>query len=159
MVDANGILKRPSYSDDYVRRRAAELALEQVKGWDCGESTDADLLRDLMKCLTAAGGYESAKNLEEKGWSPDARLVEILDNDFLERAKKEMTEKWVICIRVDLPLAVGTEVLYRGMSGVIVDRREATAEYCVRTPEMKDTSYYVCLKEDVKLAVQNEVAA
>ncbi len=60
------LMKRPKLTDEFVRRRAAELALPEVKRWmNCPQITDAFLIRDLERGLADVGGYDCAKNFED----------------------------------------------------------------------------------------------
>ena len=154
------LMKRPNYGDHYVRRRAAELALPEIKSWICApESSDADLMRDLMRSLTAGGGYESAKALENLGWTVDSQLVGILeDGDFLFNAREELVKQWVKCLRVELSIPVGADVTYRGREGKVIGYESSMAQYRVRTADLKENQWLVCVAEEVTL-VASAVAA
>ena len=127
------LMKRPHYGDEFVRRRAAELALPEIKRWiGAPESSDADLI----------------------GWTRDSQLVEILeDGDFLEDARDELVRQWVKCLRVELVIPVGAAVIYRGIAGKVVGSESSMALYHVRTPDMKENQWMVCAAEEVKASV------
>jgi hypothetical protein len=148
------LMKRPHYGDEFVRRRAAELALPVIKRWiGAPESSDADLMRDLMRGLTMAGGYECAKEFENLGWNVNSQLVEILeDGDFLEDARDELVKQWVRCLHVELTIPIGAAVSYRGIAGKVVGCDPSMALYHVRTPDMKENQWMVCAAEEVKAA-------
>lgn len=154
------LMKRPHYGDEFVRRRAAELALPEIKQWiGAPESSDADIMRDLMRGLTSAGGYECAKGFESLGWSVDSQFVSILeDGDFLSEARTEMVKQWVRCFQIELDIAVDTPVIYRGAAGIVIGHKPETAEYCVRTPDLQPNASRVCAAEEVA-AIAKAVAA
>jgi hypothetical protein len=161
VTDENGVLKRPSFRDDFVRRRAAELALPEVRGWVGAGPTDEDIIKDLMKCLSPGDGYEMCRDLERNGWAVNSELVEILnDGDFISTAKLELVVQWVKCLRVTLNIPLDAQVDYRGKPGKIVKLFPDTAEYGIHTPDLEGNSWYVLAAEDVKLpAPPTEAAA
>lgn len=150
--DENDLMLRPNSLDGCVRRRAAELALPELKRWRFFEQSDAELISLLMRHLSKAGGYEIAKSLESEGWCPDTALAEMLDGDFLSEAERELVAQWVICRGITLDLPIGTPVLWRGVTGTICRHDAKLAQYGVRTPDLAEHTSYSVNAEDVKLA-------
>lgn len=160
-TDQNGVLKRPSYGDDFVRRRAAELALPDVREWLAGGlQSDLDVMKDLMNVLSCGDGYEIARDLENLGWAVNSELVTVFDlGDFISTARKEMVIQWVKCLRVKLDIPMGASVDYRGRLGIVVKLFPETAEYGVHTGDLPATSYSVCAAEEVRAAARLPLAA
>ena len=71
--------------------------LPDVIAWVGDAGTDIDRVKgDLRRAIKYNyDGYEIACDLDRKGWSPNAKLVEILDNAFLYRTEaiKQFKEK------------------------------------------------------------------
>lgn len=99
-LDENGIMLRPTRHDECVRRRAAELALPELKHWlRFGENdNEADLIEALTKVIDGSDGYQIARALERDGWCSDSSLVEILDGDFVSDALRELVAQWEMCV-------------------------------------------------------------
>jgi hypothetical protein len=155
VTDSNGLLKRPNYGDDFVRRRAAELALEDVKEWlGADVRRDADVIKDLMNTLSCGDGYEICRDLERLGWAVNSELVTVFDlGDFISTARKEMVIQWVRCLGVKLSLPLQAKVYYRGILGTVVKLFPETAEYGVHTPDLNANSYHVCASDDARLTL------
>jgi hypothetical protein len=153
-TDANGVLKRPSFGDDFVRRRAAELALPDVREWLGADSQrDIDVMKDLMNVLSCGDGYEICRDLEKLGWAVNSELVTVFDmGDFIETAKTEMVVQWVKCLGVKLDLPLGAPVDYRGRLGTVVKLFPDTAEYGIHTGDQPANMYHVCAAEEVRAA-------
>jgi hypothetical protein len=159
--DENGLILRPDARDGVVRRRAAEMALPEVKRWLGGDAayyTDTDLIAKLMKHLTRADGFEIAKSMDRDGWNSDSGLVKILDQGFIYDAEREIVSQWVRCLGVKLEIPIGATVEWRGQTGEVVSRDEALAKYGVRMPDQKDGWRHVCNAEEVKLATEVKAA-
>lgn len=67
-------------------RAAAERIWPQIAEWlrELGDDPDADrdtAIEHVAKAIRIGwgDGYKAARQLENDGWDPDARLVEILD--------------------------------------------------------------------------------
>src|SRR6267154_1557943 len=89
--------KRPGYFDEIVTKRAAEFLLPYVVEW-LGDEANDRVLPNLIEAMRYCDeGYELAKALEHRGWSPDSELVEILDNAAHKRyeAHNEVMATWV----------------------------------------------------------------
>lgn len=155
-LDDNGLMLRPTSFDLCVRRRAAEIALPQVKGWlgsDLQES-DAELIDTLAKHMRRGDGYEIAQTLErDGGWQSDSYLVEIFDEDFVGQAESEMVRQWVQCIRPAMPFSVGDLVNWKGEHYSVCKLMPEEAKYGVRIDGMQPNSYYVVNVEDLKATI------
>lgn len=165
-VNENGVMLRPTRSDEIVRRRAAELALPEVKRWQSDLGPDSEVIEDLMRCIGGADGYEIAKDLEDLGWCSNAYLVDILDENFIGYAEDELVKQWVKCLGIKLEIPVGTPVSinFCKKAGVVTNHYPETAKYGVRTPEQSETSCWILLPEEVSTAnravkVESEVTA
>lgn len=148
---------RPTANDDAVRRVAAKRTLDMLikEGWFSGDEPQDDddrkvLETDLVMCLRTWGnGYEVAKNLEDRGWDPDAQLVDLLDANPLDDALREAVQAWVLEQGITPKLKVGDVARIKVnwpprnappspdgfYEGVIERVEEKTAEYIVRVAE------------------------
>ena len=105
------IPKRPTWPDDYVVRKAAELLAPKLKAWlvECDKHDDTpldDIVNDLAKAMDwHTDGYELAKNLEREGWMPDAQMVEVLESAAFAKhdAVAFMCKEWVKAYGVQPP--------------------------------------------------------
>lgn len=86
---------RPKGTSLEIRKEVAKRLAPDVHRWIQGDTDIADIEADLTNILElgAMDGYELAKEIEDKGYCPDANLVEILDNarsyqyDILKKAQ------------------------------------------------------------------------
>lgn len=156
------LMKRPSISDDYVRRRAAEIVFPKVWGWmgrEYGGSKEADVMCHLMKVAgPCRNGYELSKDLEHFGWAPDDLLVEILSDTWVQDAIDELTAQWVRCLGIRPQFKIGDTVAIlttwrRGDEGIIVRVDERLAKYGVRFEEMPESSWTTINFEDCSAPV------
>ena len=102
---------RPKNHDPEVIRAAAEKFAPQVVEWCNDESPLEDVTNDLVKAMRfCSDGYKIAKELDHI-YSPDARLVEILDSAgmFKSSAREAACEKWVKENEMEAPL-IGASV-------------------------------------------------
>ena len=155
VLQPDGIMARPSLKDDYVRRRAAEIILDEVCSWqgDVGESEKRGIAEDLAAVASHyKDGYEMAKDLERKGWCCNSRLVEILDGWWVGQAIEELTAQWVLCLNIQPLFSVGTvvEIGREGERGPIVNIDLKRAAYGVRLPGMAENAWRVVNFEDAK---------
>jgi hypothetical protein len=134
--------QRPGRYEDEISKRAAELLLPAVQRW-LGSEADERTLPELIKATRIYDeGYEIARALELRGYSPDAELVEILDGMFLFRlqAHEEAVKNWVKAhdLRLDLAPGAAVSIVVNGKPhiGEIRSRNEATAEYTVMVPTL-----------------------
>jgi hypothetical protein len=142
------------------------MALPQVKSWLGGDfhKTEAELIENLMKYIDGPDGYEITKSMERDGWDcADSRLVDIMDQGFIDEALREHVRQWVRCIGLKLKLPLGAKVAWRDLAGEVVKLYEDSGEYGIRTPDQKETSCYVCIAEEVVeapvLALNQKVVA
>lgn len=83
-------MKRPTINDDeIIKIAAAALAPKVIKwmkseDWSLGDSpTVEEVADDLEKAMRWGNdGYDIAKNLDTKGYSPDEQLVDVLSQAF-----------------------------------------------------------------------------
>ncbi len=145
------LMPRPSLSDDYVRRRAAEIIFPDVARWagPIGESEKYEYMNDLMSIASQnSNGYEMAKSLEHKGWCSNDSLVEILGNDWVTQAIDELTSQWVRCLNITPEFSIGDLVTADGAGrkdqvGTVVKIDSECARYGIRYPDMPGNSYQV----------------
>jgi len=153
-VDEAGVMLRPGRRSEIVRRRAAEMALPEVKrytGADCG--SDVELMDALMQCINGADGYEIVTSLESFGWCGGSALVEIFNANFIGMAERELVEQWVRCLGVKLEVPIGASVLIKGGrgQGKVVKHFPEAAKYGVRTAEQGPLEYCVLLPEEIEV--------
>lgn len=130
--------KRPGRHEEAITKRAVEMLLPEVRNW-LGDEADERILTDLIDAAKYGNdeGYELARSLERRGYSPDAELVEILDSMTLCRyeAHKKAVAAWVRAHDLRLDLAIGSPVSLvvsgKNQVGEIRDLRPETAEYVV----------------------------
>lgn len=118
---------RPDLKDESLTEEVARNLLPLVLQWaeGQGDTVDADehTLRCLMTCLKdcqEADGYKMAKTLEWVfAWTPDSKLVRILDNapHLKQDLYDERIEAWVLDNKVHPDLDVGTPVTVETPSG------------------------------------------
>jgi hypothetical protein len=158
-VNDQGVMKRPRANDECVLRRAAELALPEVKVWLGNDgSPDSEVIEDLMETLGEIDGFAIADRLQHrKHWDCDSRLVDILNGNFVSDAQDELEKQWVKCLGITLDIPVGAQVkikrLPRGLTdvtGEVVKHYPESAKYGVRTPEQPKTSNWILLPEDIE---------
>lgn len=134
-----------------VIERAAKSLLPEVLEWLGDEGDDAEKVEEQLRELLArrgsspdADGYTLAKELDYQGWSPDARLVEILDDAFgaIREAHKSLVKAWVTAHGLTLALAVGTRVETPHGTGEIVELWSETHEYLVKLDEHDSSNGY-----------------
>jgi hypothetical protein len=132
---------RPKQSDDAVIDEVASLLLPDVMKWLEVDSADEEEKEETVKSLRRAiswdyDGYAIAKNLDDRGWDPDARLVDILDRAGMAalKAHGNLCRKWVLEEGMEGP-AVGTVVLFQKKEGVVA-RNDPDGKALVRVPAM-----------------------
>jgi len=167
-----GLLERPQQTHDYVRLRAAEMALPQILSWIGGPHTEASreqTFHDLAAAfLRDRDGFALAEEMQRMGWgSVDAELVRILDEDWVGAALDELEPKWVLCVGIKAVFKVGDRVrVRRGVPDAdceyeIVSVDDARGKYGVATDAMKreaPTRRYIVRFEDVESLETIEVA-
>jgi hypothetical protein len=123
--------QRPNYKSEEVLKPAALNLATKVMLWPpVLEEKEKHSLEDLADDLEAAikdsdDGYDIAKKLDEMGWSPDADLVEILEETACckRHAWLDACRTWVQEKKLK-PLTPGLRVVWEGRgeygSGVVV---------------------------------------
>jgi hypothetical protein len=108
---------RPKITDDVIIEAAAKRLLKPVTEWlaEAGDEDESNTLEELKAAIKfESDGYDIAKYLDRKGWMPNARLVEILDQAFSAKhsALAEACKAWVIATGAkEIPLE--TVVLWK----------------------------------------------
>jgi len=100
-------MKRPSRNDDCVKQKAAEEMAPTVMNWAEEDVTHTNYPNALKECVADIknvlacdlDGYGLCRALEEKGYSPDDDLVEIMGDAFwvLNRCVTTATKEWLAC--------------------------------------------------------------
>lgn len=149
---------RPERKD--CRPAAAEALADDVIRWleeTDGKQDRADIVAQLLKVSSYdwSDGYTFAKRLEERGWSPSAELVEILDSaaHLLWQAHDRAAETWVKEHNVRLTLEVGAmveaEIGGERKRGKVVGTEPKRAVYVVNTGDRPDNAGYLVEGEKV----------
>lgn len=129
---------RPKSNSAEVITAAAERLLPSVLRWLNDASCNRDeVCGDLCAAMRWHGdGYEIAKQLDDRGWSPDAELVEILNEAGPAKwdAHAALVKEWVAREGVKLTIATHADVKTSRGNGKIVALRTETAEYVVQPP-------------------------
>jgi hypothetical protein len=152
------LMPRPSLSDSYVRRRAAEIVWPEVRSlYGLDESEAPGWLGHLAAVASLSDGYEIARHLERRGLSADAGLVEVLDGCWVRQAIEELTRQWVRCLNIQPAFKVGDVVFVRSRrpdeAAVVAEVRSDLAEYGVRWPDMSANVMGIVKFEDCSPAL------
>lgn len=141
---------RPVASCPFVVEEAIQSISQQVLEWS-GEECEQGILDDLSDVIRSSHdfcGYEIAKKLDNIGWSPDATLVDILDQyeTLLARAHDEAVKKWVVENNIVPQKKVGDAVRITTLDKKIVDGfihgvNAALALYTVNVPSLGHLAY------------------
>src|SRR5690554_5668852 len=102
---------RPTWNDEMVKE-LAKIVGKQVNEWCNDETPLEDCIEDaeeILKWHSNDNGYEISKEFEDKGFSPDSELVEILESVSYERIKvrEKFIKKWVAENNLKLELVEG----------------------------------------------------
>ena len=158
-------MERPKFNDE-MRKELAQIVGKIVFDWCNGETELEQCIEDSEEVLRFnhdENGYALAKEFDDKGYSPDAMLVDELDRVSYEASAilKTHIEKWVKDNDLTLDIEIGTEVQYNEWKGVkvgkVVKLYPETMQYGVRTPDQSETSHYIINFEKVTRAVGNLV--
>ncbi len=160
MAEKNELMKRPTKSDDVVKRRAMEMFMPKVKAYLGNEWTEneAQYIKEQIEDVLDEfrDGYKMARELERKGWGEDRALVDLMDDGemFLSEAYKEIVEQWVKCYGITPERKIGDTVstnhwARKGQVGVITRIYDNEAKYAVRFPDQPQTSAMILEYEDV----------
>lgn len=166
-------MERPKLHESYIAKAAAEDLLPDLMGWaDAGESERLNYLDDAVELMGSAfvsDGYQLAKILDRKGYDPDSRLVEILENAYslLQDAHTRAVKEWVKGWNVQVPWQVGqtVQIKHKGktVDGEVVAIRADEATCTVLCPSLGHvrkglgTNGLIINSEDVR-AVELEAA-
>jgi hypothetical protein len=130
---------RPRRYDDAVCRLAAEELAPDIAEWMEEASLSPDQVVDLAKALRSQpdNAFRLARELERRWYiEPDAALVEILDNNGLWEAERQLVRAWVSETGALADLPDGTVVIWRDQTGEITGRNEDEATYTVWNERM-----------------------
>lgn len=109
--------KRPELQCNAVVAHVAEKLAKEVKAWaqeDDAIETYVSHLEDTLKNTHSFDGYDLAQELESAyGYSPDANLVDILDNAdmYAHNKHRELVALWVKRNDIKPRYKVGDKVL------------------------------------------------
>jgi len=138
-MDLFGKSPRPTFNDDMLVLLSEEIGKE-ICQWNSDGTSLANCVedaRDILKRNHYQNGYDLAKEFEDKGYSPDAQLVEILDSvDYSKIALvTKSVKKWVIEDKIEPPFEILTKVIvqygHKKVEGTITNFHKETAEYLV----------------------------
>jgi hypothetical protein len=135
---------RPVWNEHLQKMHIKEmLKAIQDEGYPDSAGVDYEALEYVFRRKSyVSDGYDLAKEIEEYGVDPDARLVEILDRSFFigNGLMEDAEKKWIKAYRIKPHLEIGTKVIVkRGgfggkKEGVITGYREEEAKYLVMIP-------------------------
>jgi hypothetical protein len=162
-LDERGVMLRPCFADDCVRRRAAELALDEFEGlgygFDEDDDDDAYVSREeaIAVLMDAIHGRERSFRLVfERDVSYETPSA-IFNEQYVYDALRELMEQWVACLKIELVLSIGAVVTCDAagetgeVRGAVAELRPATAEYGIKTMDLPDGQLLVCAAELVAL--------
>lgn len=135
---------RPNRNDPRIDAEVLEKILPHVVDWLEGETEGVEeTLRELLDDTVNEDGYKLAAWLEDhKYWSPDARLVEILEDvEWLRySAREKLCIAWVAETGAKPSRAIGDAIQYvhRGkpLDAVIAGIDEKRGHYVVAVPSL-----------------------
>lgn len=156
-------IERPTDETPSVRAKALDDLLGRFLEWVAadGEQITEDERERARNQLDESlkwhrNGYETAKDLERIGYSPDAELVDMLDgwDGDLICAEDAAVRAWVKEVQPKKLHAVGDRIRAKYGSkvieGKIIGGDDASALYYVRTAECKPHSSHIVKWEDVE---------
>jgi hypothetical protein len=127
---------RPSRHSEYVIKAVAAELLKDVRSWiDDPTVTDQSIVQDLENALkwSDVDGYEVAKRLDDKGWSPDSDLVERLESAvyLFHKYHRKQEVDWVKLNGTQAP-EIGNMVTFKDYTG-----KEVAGEVMRNEPDGK----------------------
>lgn len=145
---------RPSSTDKTIVRLATDDFSKEIHKYYPQQSCE-EWQRDLY-CVyhPASDGYEMAKELEEKGYSPDSQMVELLENyhSHISSHHTKAIKQWVKYENITLSYKVGDNVEAKwgrdNIKGEITELLPETAEYLVQV-DKNSSSRCVVKSENV----------
>lgn len=134
-------LKRPTFNDE-MRLELAKIIGKEVYDWCNGDTDLEDCINDCNDVfrLETSNAFEMAKDLERKGYSPDAELVEIMDGVYYEQSRlvEKAVKQWVIDNDIQPPIKGQARVMvkygWNKVEGIIVGVYADRALYKVCIP-------------------------
>lgn len=141
MMNAN-IPPRPCYDSPECKLHAVDAILGDVVVWleqngMPGMSTDS--VRHYLLHAFDDDGYQFARNLERKSISPDAELVELLNNASRYSAHNALVRAWVKQNDVRVPFVAGDRVTTPTMkAATVVNVYIGTAQLVVQSDDDGD---------------------
>lgn len=141
-MDLFGKSARPTFNDEMRSELAKEIGKE-IFEWCDGDTSLEDCIsncEEIFKCHSNDNGYELAKEFDDKGYSPDLQLVEILDGVWSTQSDliKKAVKKWVIEDAIKPQFEIGSNVIvkygHEKCEGTITGAYSETAEYQVAIP-------------------------
>ena len=153
---------RPSRRSPDVQRPACGEILHDVLTWlQPDRAEPEEVLEDLVKAADE-DAYQFARNLEHRGWYPDANLVEVLGGYDTWRVHDRAVKDWVFRHGIVSPFNVGDLVRWRGRELRVNELRPLTAEIVAQPVEPTDAEVlshrhaqswgYIIAVEDVQMA-------
>lgn len=142
-MDLFGKSPRPVFNDE-IRLELAKQIGKEIFEWCNGETPLEDCVsdcNDIFKWHVSENGYVLAKEFEDRWYSPDANLVEILDSVWSEQNEliRQAVKKWVIEDDIKPQFEIGKSVIVqyglKKVEGIITDIYSETAEYIVAISE------------------------
>lgn len=161
MPETTYLMKRPTKSDDIVKRRALEMFMPKVKaylGQDWSESERPHIEEQIMDVLDEfKDGYGMARELENHHhWEEDRGLMDLMDEgeSFLSKSYKEILAQWIKCYNIVPSRKIGDKVgttnwHRKGQIGTIGKIYEDRAEYGINYPDQAATSFQLITYEEV----------
>lgn len=139
--------KRPSDSDDDVKRFVVADIMPDIKDWfesDWDLQDEDEIFDQLFDVINGySDGYEMARDLERYGWEPNSALVEILDGINTFDVLRDATSAWREDNNIEPRFEVGAKVKASEHSrsknvydGEVVTVDQARAQYTVRIPAL-----------------------
>jgi len=109
-------LKRPTWNDEMLDILSESIGNDLYQ-WCNGNTDLEDCIRDCKEVFQweTSNGFEMAKDLEDKGYSPDAELVEIMDYVYAEQSNilEDAVKKWVKENDIEPPIKGQAKVMVR----------------------------------------------
>jgi hypothetical protein len=95
--------------------------LGDVVEWLADEGASMDRVRQEILAAFAPDAYSLARNLERRGWAPDARLVSILDDISTWHVHKQLSKDWVTTHGITVVFGIGDRICTSGIkAGTVV---------------------------------------
>ncbi len=141
-MDLFGKSPRPIFNAS-MRAELAKTLGQEIYDWCNGETDLEDCIEDcdyILQHNSNDNGFELAKEFDDKGYSPDLQLVEILDgvDSSIRDLVREAVKQWVIDDNIKPQFEMDTTVMvkygFKKVEGIITGHYPETAEYKVAIP-------------------------